>query len=81
MRNRFELLAAVGVVIALQAILFAQRAPFASPPPGAGPTPMKPYGQWGGCSEEPAAFHRCALEKMKSDGDYQKIYDSYFATK
>jgi hypothetical protein len=43
----------------------AQRAPFASPPPGSGPTPMRPYGQFGGCPEEPKAFHACALEKIK----------------
>jgi hypothetical protein len=30
---------------------------------GPGPTPMRPYGQSGGCSEEPAEFHRCALAK------------------
>jgi len=41
----------------------AQRAPFATPPPGSGPTPMRPYGQSAGCSEEPAAFHRCATAK------------------
>jgi hypothetical protein len=28
--------------------------------------PMQPYGQLGGCSEKPAEFHRCALEKAKT---------------
>ena len=27
---------------------------------------MRPFGQFGGCSEEPAEFHRCALEKAKT---------------
>ena len=27
--------------------------------------PMAPYGQLAGCSEKPAEFHRCALEKAK----------------
>jgi len=27
---------------------------------------MRPYGQSGGCSEEPAEFHRCALDKAKA---------------
>ena len=63
----------VGRVAAIAACLCAlqesangQRAPFASPLPGSGATPMRPYGQSAGCSEEPAAFHRCAVEKMKT---------------
>ena len=28
-----------------------------------GPTQMRPYGQSGGCSEEPTEFHRCAMAK------------------
>ena len=43
-----------------------QRPYFATPPPGSGPTPMRPYGQSGGCSEEPAEFHRCALARAKA---------------
>ena len=66
MRNRFAFLGVLGLITALQPPLFGQRAPFASPPPGSGPTSMRPYGQSGGCSEEPIAFHRCALEKMKT---------------
>ena len=27
---------------------------------------MRPYGERAGCSEEPALFHRCALEKAKT---------------
>jgi hypothetical protein len=66
MQNRLAVLAGVALVIALQTSIFGQRAPFASPPPGSGPTPMRPYGLSAGCSEEPTAFHRCALEKMKT---------------
>ena len=32
---------------------------------GPGPTPMRPYGESGGCSEEPAQFHRCAMAKAR----------------
>src|SRR5258705_13129304 len=61
------IVSAVALVLALQQVPAAgQRAPFASPPPGSGPTPMKPYGQSGGCSEEPAQFHRCAMAKAKA---------------
>src|SRR6187200_2124700 len=65
MRIRLALFAALGVTIVLQASLVGQRAPFATPAPGSGPTPMRPYAQSGGCCEEPVAFHRCAIEKMK----------------
>ena len=57
---------ALGLVVVLQQSTAGQRAPFASPLPGSGPTQMRPYGQSAGCSEEPTAFHRCALEKMKT---------------
>ncbi|OFW02575.1 MAG: hypothetical protein A3I61_17385 [Acidobacteria bacterium RIFCSPLOWO2_02_FULL_68_18] len=43
-----------------------QRPYYVTPPPGSGPTPMRPYGDSGGCSEEPALLHRCALEKAKT---------------
>jgi hypothetical protein len=66
MRNRLALFAALGLMMALPSSLVGQRAPFASPLPGSGPTPMRPYALSGGCSEEPVAFHRCALEKMKT---------------
>src|SRR4029450_13685635 len=56
----------VAVVVGLQQEAAGQRAPFASPLPGSGPTPMRPYGQAGGCSEDPAQFHRCAIEKAKA---------------
>lgn len=57
---------AVALLPGLQQVLAAgQRAPFATPPPGSGPTPMRPYGESGGCSEEPAQFHRCAMAKAK----------------
>jgi catechol 2,3-dioxygenase-like lactoylglutathione lyase family enzyme len=44
----------------------AQPAPFATPPPGSPPAKIRPYGEAGGCPEEPALFHRCALEKAKT---------------
>jgi hypothetical protein len=31
-----------------------------------GPLKMRPYGQLAGCSEEPARFHACAVEKAKT---------------
>ena len=60
----------VSVVMALllalqQTPVAGQRAPFATPPPGSGPTPMRPFGQVGGCPEQPAQFHRCATAKAK----------------
>jgi len=57
-------LAFVSVLIALPAAA-QERAPFETAT-GPGPTPMRPFGQFGGCSEEPAQFHRCALEKAKT---------------
>jgi hypothetical protein len=54
------------VALLLQPVVAGQRAPFATPPPGSGPTQMRPYGQYAGCPEEPTAFHKCALEKMKT---------------
>jgi hypothetical protein len=54
------------VVASLVTPLAAQRPYFATPPPGSAPTPMEAYGEFGGCPEEPAAFHRCALEKAKT---------------
>jgi len=59
-------LAVALVVGLLQVPAAGQRAPFATPPPGSGPTPMRPYGQSGGCSEEPGQFHRCAMDKAKA---------------
>lgn len=60
-------------VVALTVLLGAlspsaagQRAPFATPPPGSGPTQMRPYSQYGGCPEEPRAFQACALDKMRT---------------
>jgi hypothetical protein len=53
----------VALVLALQVTVLGQRPYFDTPPPGSGPTPMAAYGQSGGCSEEPAVFHRCAMEK------------------
>jgi hypothetical protein len=56
----------VALLAGLQASAAGQRPYFATPPPGSGPTPMRPYGESGGCSEEPAQFHRCAMEKAKA---------------
>ena len=53
------------VVLGLQVTTAGQRPYFDTPPPGSGPTPMRPYGQSGGCSEDPAIFHPCAMEKAK----------------
>src|ERR1051326_6763476 len=53
-------------VLAPHGVSAQQRAPFATPPPGSGPTQMQPYRQYGGCPEEPAAFHKCALQKIKT---------------
>jgi hypothetical protein len=47
-------------------LVVAQQAPFATPPPGSPPAAIRPYGTAGGCPEEPALFHRCALEKAKT---------------
>ena len=55
----------IAVVLGLQVTTTGQRPYFDTPPPGSRPTPMRPYGQSGGCSEEPAIFHRCAMEKAK----------------
>ncbi len=41
-------------------------APFATPPPGSPPAKIRPYGEFAGCPEEPALFHRCAMEKAKT---------------
>jgi hypothetical protein len=53
------------LLLALPAIVSGQRPYFDTPPPGAGPTPMEPYGESGGCSEDPVEFHRCALAKAE----------------
>jgi hypothetical protein len=66
MRTAIFLTLVAAFVLVYQQTPSGQRAPFASPPPGSGPTPMRPYGQSGGCSEEPKAFHVCAVEKMKA---------------
>ena len=66
MRLLVALAVAVTILLAPSQVAAGQRAPFASPLPGAGPAPIRPYGQVGGCPEEPAVFHRCALEKMKT---------------
>src|SRR5438067_2541897 len=61
------LAAAFIVGIACVVVTHAQgRAPFASPRPGDPPPQMAPYKEYAGCPEEPLAFHRCALEKMKT---------------
>ncbi|MBI3049175.1 MAG: hypothetical protein HYY76_12785 [Acidobacteria bacterium] len=54
------------IVSRLEAPAFGQRPDYVSPPPGSGPTPMRPYGESGGCSEEPAVLHRCGLEKAQT---------------
>ena len=54
------------VVSGLQVPAAGQRPYYVTPPSGSPPTPMRPYGQSGGCSEEPAELHRCGLEKAKT---------------
>lgn len=54
------------VVSGLQVPAAGQRPYYVTPPPGSPPTPMRPFGQAGGCSEEPAELHRCGLEKAKT---------------
>jgi len=56
----------VVIVLVLQTGVAARQRPyFETPPPGSGPTPMGPYGEFGGCSEEPDEFHRCAMAKAR----------------
>lgn len=43
-------------------------APFATPPPGSPAATIRPYGEVAGCPEEPALFHRCAIDKAKTFG-------------
>jgi len=60
-------LVAVLVLLCMWRPVIAQQlAPFATPPPGSPPANIVPYGQAGGCPEEPALFHTCALEKAKT---------------
>ena len=54
------------MVSGLDVPALGQRPYYVTPPPGSPPTPMRPYGQSGGCSEEPAELHRCGLEKTKT---------------
>lgn len=54
---------AAGLVAAAQRPAAGQRPYFVTPPPGAGPTPMRPYGEFAGCPEEPVAFHACARRR------------------
>jgi hypothetical protein len=61
----------LAVLLALIVAVFrlpiaAQEPPFATPRPGSPPAKIRPYGEAGGCPEEPALFHRCALEKAKT---------------
>ena len=55
----------VVVLLALQVHVTGQRAYFETPPPNSGPTPMGPYGESGGCSEDPEEFYRCAIAKAE----------------
>ncbi|MGH9254110.1 MAG: hypothetical protein ACRD3C_06020 [Vicinamibacterales bacterium] len=71
MRNQFSgwiipLALVAGLMSLPQVPVAAQRPYYVTPPPGSGPTPMAPYGQSGGCSEDPAIFHKCALDAAKA---------------
>ena len=64
-RGMMQVIIIMAFSCGLQTPAAAQRAPFASPLPGAGPAPIRPYGVFGGCPEEPAQFHRCAMAKAR----------------
>ena len=64
--TRYAVVAGALLAALQQSAAGQQRATFATPPPGSGPTQMRAYSQYGGCPEEPAAFHKCALEQMKT---------------
>ncbi len=67
---RASVLLAAIVVLALfglsRSAIGQSSAPFASPPRGAPPATIRPYGEFAGCPEEPAVFHRCAIEKART---------------
>jgi hypothetical protein len=67
---RATVLAVAAAALVLSALAPAARgqssAPFATPPRGSAPAKIRPYGEFAGCPEEPALFHRCAIEKAKS---------------
>ena len=66
---RVSVLRAAIVVLTLSGLsrsAIGQSAPFASPPRGGPPAKIRPYGEFAGCPEEPAVFHRCAMEKAKT---------------
>lgn len=66
-RGRVRMLALLMLLsVGVDTSAAGQRPYFATPEPGSAPTPMAPYGEFGGCSEEPAEFHRCAREKAKT---------------
>src|SRR5687767_6122207 len=52
---------ALGVTLALVATIAVSIS--GQGPTSEGPLKMRPYGQLAGCSEEPARFHPCAIEK------------------
>jgi hypothetical protein len=59
--------AAVIVLFGLSASIIGQApVPFRTPPPGSPPAKIRPYSEFAGCPEEPAQFHRCAQEKVKT---------------
>ena len=55
----------VGLLLSGLPVPAAGQSPAFETATGPGPTPMRPYGESGGCSEEPAQFHRCAMAKAK----------------
>ncbi len=64
--RRLFVLVFVLVLSGLSRPVIGQHAPFATPPPGSPPATIRPYGESGGCPEEPAQFHRCAIERAKA---------------
>jgi hypothetical protein len=62
----FAVVVALIVAVASGAARGQSTAPFATPPPGSPPAKIRPYSEVAGCPEEPALFHRCAVEKAKT---------------
>jgi hypothetical protein len=67
---RASILVAAIVVLALSWLsrpaIGQSNVPFRTPPPGSPPAKIRPYAEFAGCPEEPALFHRCAMEKAKT---------------
>lgn len=56
----------VAALVSTLAVVTAGQGPSGQSQGAATAMPMRPYGQLAGCSEEPARFHPCALEKART---------------